>query len=548
MNASLDTIGSIKTVDSLADAVHKSYICTNDWLDSDPARKKRVLSNRKKIASHIKKFHKDSGTLTSGVRGKLEILHSKKDCIFLMSAHQTNFVPYSGVVRKTTLMHAVKEKLARLSGVEVVEFYGVANQDIASSWPWLKMTQFPSIFHKNGVFELSYEMKKECEVKMHAAVPNPDWSDILKWGNDTREWMKSCLNCIENSGYNVYPESKNELYRNYELFMGILRESGESARNFAEFNAIMLSKIVNNHFCHDTLFSLFTDCQKVFDKEFLFLLENYRKYYSCLADINSIQKQDMIAPFWYHCECLGKVELEIMEDEDVLKLSGKCPACGKVHSFALSKDNMASDFSTISKHISARARPMTLVFFEGLSVNMYVGGALAGKCYLKEAKHIADNMKLNFPPVAVWRPRDTYSGLGQLSCELFEKSACDGRSLEDTIYCLESEINMINEQISGIDALIKRTTSMHERNKLIAEKNTIRKEYDLRLYSKKLSDLKKIPNARAVMPSIMDYAINIGLERTRDKWREHLMNNGNLAEDIIMDSVLKYRGNEHGAQ
>ncbi len=542
------TIGSIKTVDSLADAVYESYVRTNERLDNDPVWKKRVLSNRKNVASYIKKFHKDSGTLTLGVREKLDILHSKKDCIFLMSAHQTNFVPYSGVVRKTTLMHAVKEKLARLSSVEAVEFYGVANQDIASSWPWLKMTQFPSIFHKNGVFELSYEMKKEYEMKMHAAVPNPGWSDILKWGGDTREWMKICLNYIENSGCNIEPDSKNELYRNYEGFMGIFKESRESARNFAEFNAIMLSKIVNNHFCHDTLFSLFTDCQKVFDKEFLFLLENYRKYYSCLADINGIQKQDMIAPFWYHCECLGKVELEIMEDEDVLKLSGKCPACGKVHSFALSKNNMAADFSMISKHISARARPMTLVFFEGLGINIYVGGALAGKCYLKEAKHIADNMKLSFPPVAVWRPRDTYSGLGQLSCELFEKSACDGRDLKDMIYCLESEINTIDERISAIDALIKRTTLMHERNKLIAEKNSIRKEYDMRMYSKKLSDLKKVSNTQSVIPSIMDYAINIGLERTRDGWYDHLMNNGNLGEDIILDSVLKYRGKKYGTQ
>ncbi|MEA3343625.1 MAG: hypothetical protein U9Q92_05650 [archaeon] len=542
------TIGSIKTVGSLADAVYESYVRTNERLDNDPIWKKRVLSNRKKVASQIKKFHKDSGTLTFGVREKLAILRSKEDCIFLMSAHQTNFVPYSGVVRKTTLMHAVKEKLARLSGVEVVEFYGVANQDIASSWPWLKMTQFPSIFHKNGVFELSYEMKKEYEMKMHAAVPNPDWSDILKWGCDTREWMKVCLNYIENSGCNVEPDSKNELYRNYERFMGIFKESRESARNFAEFNAIVLSKIVNNHFCHDTLFSLFTDCQKVLDKEFLFLLENYRKYYSCLADINGIQKQDMIAPFWYHCECLGKVKLRIMEDEDVLKLSGKCPACGKVHSFALSKDNMAADFSMISKHISARARPMTLVFFEGLGANMYVGGALAGKCYLKEARHIAGNMKLNFPPIAVWRPRDRYCGLGQFSCELFEKSACDGRNLEDTIYCLESEINMINERISAINALIKRTTSMHERNKLIAEKNSIRKEHDMRMYSKKLSDLKKVSNTQSVIPSIMDYAINIGLERTRDGWYDHLMNNGNLEEDIILDSVLKYRGKKYDTQ
>ena len=528
-----------RTVDQLTDAVYGSYLNVKKREDSDPAWKKRVFANRKKLAQHIEKFHKVSGALTPAVQQGLDVLRRKKDCIFLMTAHQTNFMPYSGVMRKTTLMHAVAEKLENISDIDVVEFYGIANQDIASSWPWLKMTQLPSIFHKNGIFELSYPLKKEYEKKIHAAVSKPAWSDIAKWRRDAEEWMKLSMNLIESYGYTISSENKKKLYCNYKKFTNIINCSNESARNFAEFNAIMISKIVNNHFGYGTLFSLFTDCQQVFDKEFLYLLENHGKYHTYLNSVKGTRDARAVAPFWYHCECLGKVELEIARGKDALELSGRCPACGKMHVFQLNEGKVSRDFAKILKNISARARPMTLVFFEGLGVNMYVGGALAGKCYLNDAKYIADRMHLNFPPIAIWRPKEKYKGLAQLSCELYKKSACGDPSLEETIKYVEGEINSVNNRMGVIDALIRNATSEHERNRMIAEKNSIRKRHDLRALTKELSSLKKISGAESVIPSIMDYAINIGLKSTCDQWRSHLIDNGSLTEDVNLDSILE---------
>lgn len=533
------TASAYRTVDQLTNAVYESYLNTREREDSDPVWKKRVFANRKKLAQCIEKFHKISGTLTSTVQQKLDILYSKKDSIFLMTAHQTNFMPYSGVMRKTTLMHAVAEKVEKMAGVDAIEFYGVANQDIASSWPWLKMAQLPSIFHKGGVFEHIYHLEKKYEKKIHAAVPKPSWSDILKWKTDTEQWMKLCMNLIESYGHIITPESKRELYSNYGDFIDIVNSSNESARNFAEFNAIMLSKMVNQHFSHDTLFSLFTDCQQIFDKEFLYLLENRKMYNMYLNNVKGACGVCEIAPFWYHCECLGKVGLEIKEGKDGLELSGRCPACSKMHVFFVNKDTAFKDFAKISKNISARARPMTLVFFEGLAVNMYVGGALAGKCYLKDAKYIADKMHLNFPPIAIWRPKEKYRGFAQLSCELYKESACDGNTLQETVACVDSEINSVNRQMGAIDALIRRATSERERSRLIAEKNSIRRSYDMRALAKKLSSLKKINGAESVIPSIMDYAINIGLGNTCEQWHNYLIDNGSLTEDISLDSILK---------
>ncbi len=527
-----------RTVDQLVDAVCESYAAIKKREDSDHAWKKRVSANRKRLAQEIKKFHKTSDTLTPAVQKKLDILHNKKDSIFLMTAHQTNFIPYSGVMRKTTLMDAIGEKVEKITGVDTIEFYGIANQDIASSWPWLKITQLPSIFHKKGIFEHIYHLKKKYEDKMHAAVPKPSWSDIAKWKTDTEQWMKLCTNLIESHGHIITPGNKSELHSNYEEFIDIINTSNESARNFAEFNAIMLSKMVNNHFSHATLFSLFTDCQQIFDKEFLYLLENHEKYHKYLHSIKGAKTAKKIAPFWYHCECLGKVELEIKEDKDAFKLSGRCPACNKTHTFHIHKETLTRDFTKISKNISARARPMTLVFFEGLAVNMYVGGALAGKCYLKDAKYIAGKMHMNFPPVAIWRPKEKYKGFAQLSCELYKKSACENHTLKETVEYVKSEIDSVNNQMNVIDIRIRNAASEHERSRLITEKNNIRKNHDMRAISKKLSSLNKINGAESVIPSIMDHAINIGLRNTCEQWHNHLIENGSLTKEIILDSIL----------
>jgi len=529
------------SAESLAQAAHQSYLDLVKRGESDPALKERLYSNRKELARHIWLFHSHAGTLTEGVCKMLDVLDEERDCVFLMTAHQTNFIPYSGVVRKTTLMDAVKRKLEKICDAPVVEFYGVADQDMTSSWPWLKKTQLPSIFHKDGVFELSYEAGKEYDMRVHCAVPKPGRDEISKWNAGVREWMTVAIDCIEGAGHGIDKEGKAKLYRNYDDFMKLIVESNDSSRNFAESNAILLSKVVNKRFGHDTLFSLFTDCQKIFGKEFTDLLRNREIYDSCITDMKGGKEKANIAPFWYHCECLGKVELAVEEDETMFRLCGKCPACDKVHLLSLEKKDMIRSFSGISKYVSARARPMTLVFFEGLGVNMYVGGALAGSCYLNDAEHIARKMNLNFPPVAIWRPKEKYNGLGQLSSELYKKGACSEKSLPDTLSSIEEEIRAVNERLNAIDEAIK-TGTADERSRLIAEKNSIRKAHDLRELSKKLSTLNKIPAAESVVPSIMDYAINIGLENTKDAWMNHLMNSPDISADIFIPTVIDKRG------
>ncbi len=60
-----------------------------------------MRGKRKAFAEHVRAFHSDSRIP----------LQADYEGIVLMSAHQPNFLPYSGVVRKAVLVHAVAEQL-----------------------------------------------------------------------------------------------------------------------------------------------------------------------------------------------------------------------------------------------------------------------------------------------------------------------------------------------------------------------------------------------------------------------------------------------------
>jgi hypothetical protein len=41
-----------------------------------------------------------------------------------------------------------------------------------------------------------------------------------------------------------------------------------------------------------------------------------------------------------------------------------------------------------------------------------------------------------------------------------------------------------------------------------------------------------------LIPSIIDYALNVGLKETSDQWMRHLNEKGSLESDVYLESVL----------
>ena len=65
---------------------------------------------RSQLAKYVRKFHGDAGTLTPHVEEAIKTLENGS-CLLLMTAHQPNLFPYSGVLRKATLNHILAKKL-----------------------------------------------------------------------------------------------------------------------------------------------------------------------------------------------------------------------------------------------------------------------------------------------------------------------------------------------------------------------------------------------------------------------------------------------------
>lgn len=528
--------------------IEKVSKATLDFFSSKyPNIPDRVLENRKKLKRYVEKFHKEAGTLTPEVKSKIDLLDEEKSYPFLMSAHQPNFIPYSGVVRKTTMLHVLDKKLEESTSNPNIEFFGIADQDISQSWKWQKISLLPCITKKYGYLSLSYDFPAEYNTKLFCSVPKPSQHSVAYWKGEIREWINECIRDIDKFDGKISREQKSRLYENYDEFAELLDESYKRSANFADFDAFLLSKIANNVWGYDTLFARFSECQQIFDSEFTFLLYRNEDYQKFLKDARlevENKTTEETAPFWYHCDCKGKVGLSVHERGERISVDGACPACNKNTEFEFDKEELknGNGLSAISSRISARARAMPLVLFNGLGVSCYVGGLGGSKNYSAESKIVADNLGLPFPPYAAWLPYDYYNGLGQLNTFLRIKSVCDGSeiSFKKALNGLQNKIKKFEQDLEKKKHSFIERMKTGDKEALIKEIKKIDSNYKKEEISLKtcFSYLKKAPKILTMRPSIADYAINIGLRETNRQWVKHLAEDGRLTEDLYLDSVL----------
>lgn len=457
-----------KTFSELVESVYQNYV--NNKIS------KRVAENRKKLVKHIEKFHKEAGTLTEGVKRSIEDLN-KGNQILIWSAHQPNFMPYSGIVRKITLMEAVRKRLIQSN--PVINYFEITDQALPDRW--VKETRLPSITSDHGCLYIQnpYINKKHYQfldgygdypIKINS-IPKPSPEVLLMWKEKIKSWLiyslKSSKRLARKDSFKISFHDEN-LFRNTREFMGIIDESYEQAKNYADFNAFVLSKIVNNVWGYNTLFARSSEAQGIFKKEISSLL--FTEYFKAM---NNKSVSEKIVPFWYHCGCGGKVFLLTDDIENLKNFYGRCLNCNESYRFDVT--NLRDDFFS---NISLRATSLLLVYSKGLKPDLFVGGKGGLESYYSETKKLADKLKIRLPVIAIWNPYDRYTGIGQLHASLVFRD--DPSKNND-----EKLNNILNEKYS-----------------------------------------------------IIDYAINIGLRETSKQWISHLLNNGNLLSDVKMKSIL----------
>ncbi|MCW4003653.1 MAG: hypothetical protein NWE95_07060 [Candidatus Bathyarchaeota archaeon] len=522
----------------------------------------RIREKRAKLSVFAEAFHKDAGTLTASVQKKLADLKNGNS-IVLMTAHQPNFFAYSGVLRKATLNFVLAKKLEELLEIPVVNFFGIADQDFTDD-RWVRSCHLPAVQRNIGV--LSIEVKLPEKLLLNK-VAKPSRDLLEKWRTAVEVWLYETVSSVrrlcvkEGFSTSSIVTSLSDLHKNFNFVWNVVEACHERSNRYSDFNAFLMSKIVNDVWGYDTVFSRFSDCQQIFADEFSFLLSRFMDYSRLLNEAQQIQQcgsessgmsdqEPLMLPFWYHCDCGSKAKLFYREKNGSLFGEGNCVGCGKYYELTLGAESDLNA-SGVASRISARAIPMLLVFFNGLMPSCYVGG-VGGIRYLIKARHVSGGLEIPFPPVAVWRPRDKYLGVGQLEAKLELMRICKSlgaQNLSEAKKILGLRITAIRKRIRKFGRVKEKLAEelrenphneeLKERLKeaLMNQTNFLRNS-KLSVFSRELKLLENVSTILDLIPSILDYSVNIGLKETSDYWIWHLDKHGSLSTDVYLDSVL----------
>jgi hypothetical protein len=342
---------------------------------------------------------------------------------------------------------------------------------------------------------------------------------------------------------------------NFESFWEIVGDAYESATSFSDFNSFFMSKIVNKSWGYDVLFSRFSECEQVFTQEFSFLISHFEAYSRNIRVALSMdlgkgvfENEYETVPFWYHCDCGSKARLKAEFQGRTFLGRGKCLGCQKEHEIDFGAKEEPK-ISEISSRISARSVSMPLVFFEGLGVCCYVGG-VGGKRYLAQAEYVAHSMGMTFPLIAIWRPRDIYSGMGQLEAliaferisgtfDLSHYSLVRTRMLEK-VASVQKEIDKLEmeKRVSERTKSEEGIKTLEELKRLSARQNALRRSENFSSLIRNLKLLENVVSVLNMYPSVIDYALNIGLPETSKQWMDFLEEKGDFSSEVSLVTFL----------
>jgi len=237
----------------------------------------------------------------------------------------------------------------------------------------------------------------------------------------------------------------------------------------------------------------------------------------------------------------------MVEDQDKSFVGhGRCLLCGKNYQidFHSKRDPMISG---ILSRISARSLAMPIIFFNGLQVCSYVGG-VAGIGYLRQAKYVAQHLGRAFPVIVIWRPRDSYIGVGQFDALIRYREfsgSFDLSKYSEIRTRLRDEISRVEEKSKELELdkeSVIRNAKMNNEQKykkiktINLEKTKIRKESDFTVLVRNLKVVENLDSVMRLHPCIIDYAVNVGLRLTSEQWVSFLEGDGSLTSGLNLQT------------
>jgi hypothetical protein len=508
----------------------------------------QIVSNRIMLEKHARGFHSEAGTLSSNTEDSMSFLHDP-ETIVLASTHQPNLLPYSGVVKKIVLMETLKHSLLEKldgTGRKVVSLFMIIDQEFADD-KWICHAELPSVNHDKGILGLSLGPAKSDRRRMVRNVRKPAPSVLSHWKKQVSSWVleNACaISTDEGSSVGAVPRSvlrRSQYYINFEEFWVEVEYAYSKSESLSDFNAFLLSRVVNSAFGYGTLFVRLTEMSVVVQNGIKYLLSNFDKYSGILESteqklmqygINTRVGSNVLrsAPVWLHCQCGSKASVTLTRDGGNLGLSGKCINCGKQLERSLGRADDPDLSQTISE-LSLRAIPIPLLLSRDLGTSCYVTGT-GGVGYLIDAAAISRGLSIPFPTIALWAGRDYYDGIAQRAALKFLNihEASQIRPYIDRLqhdYAVHA--NMIEELVQERSKRIKEGMPLDDLlHKLFGLKE---KQRSLR---SELRQAQRALGATNLSPCFIDYVVNFGMMRAANEWRHYLEYDGDLIKPLKM--------------
>lgn len=493
-----------------------------------------VGSNRELLKKVVTNFHTKAGTLNENTRNQIDSLTNERSKI-IVGIHQPNLFAFSGVFKKIVLLETLANRSIRNNDT-IIPLFLIVDHDFMDD-KWMHVAKLPSIRNTTGVLDLRYPINDSKRWKISSMTESPTRSLVNYWENQIYNWIKN--------NKDLSKSEVKSLYERFKEFWRIVEEAFLLSDNYSEFNSIIMSKIVNNFWNYKTLFVNLSDLSQVFQRGYNFLLCENERYLNSLEKSESYFREHGIytgvsanlnrhSPLWLHCDCGSKASSKISrKDNGEILLIGKCISCKKNLSLSIGKNGKISIPEDKIKMVSPRAIPILLLLSRELAISGYISGIGGSIGYTIVGKRVFDELQIKLPPMMLWAGADVFTGIAQREASRYLEENGISNMTEFFI-----QINQKNDELrKKIEPLVLKRNEIYGNKAQLQDllsdlfyyKQEQRKVKDI------IKNVQKSKNALKLRSCIIDYAVNLGIERVEHEWSHKLVENNDLTKPVVLN-------------
>jgi len=372
------------------------------------------------LAYIARSFHKQAGTLTPRLEKSIEKLERNE--LRCLIAHQPNMFPSMGVVAPFILLERLTELLSEEHGISIAPFYFMVDYDWGDNARF-RSAKFPDIFRQSGLLNYTDGIPRRRSRALMWLLEKPPRTLVSEWILDTHRTIHSSFASILASG--VYCMTDIKRYRdfvlsNLELIQDLIWESYERASSLTEFNAFLLSKIVNIHWDQEICFIPGHLVHAINGKSYDWITHQSNEIIQIAQKAISILTKYGYTPnfrirngsdtfLWYICEkCLQRITIERMSTGQLVA-NHNCSALGYSHTVSFDANQV--------EYFQHNIYPKVLIdnILDTIALNKVGGTGYIGQAdHMLISNYIAANLGLNPPPQIIFAARGLYFGLTEL--------------------------------------------------------------------------------------------------------------------------------------